>query len=319
MREQFTVACGASSTSSATTSTATTGLPARARAERARRHPGPRRARRSSSKGGRDRARPRLRAARGPRQRHRPHRNRHARAAVDHRQHLEAVRRRGRAPPVPRPVRHRPAVLLPGRRHDRGHLPLRAHARCADRALVRQSDGTFSVGEPREPLARTRDRGPPDDPARYPRWCTARRACAVRDASYAELLDVPVRIGEATLSQQPRRGRSPRRSSWPGARSGSASRRWGSSRSTRSPRASSAWRSCCPYTARPGYRTGDRIYSKGMLVADTDDLVIPRWAFFCRAVVDAGDLPLTASREGLQESAELQFVRSRSVSDCSPS
>ncbi len=64
-----------------------------------------------------------------------------------------------------------------------------------------------------------------------------------------------------------------------------------------------------PYTARPGYRTGDRIYSKGMLVADTDDLVIPRWAFFCRAVVDAGDLPLTASREGLQESGELQFVR----------
>ena len=64
-----------------------------------------------------------------------------------------------------------------------------------------------------------------------------------------------------------------------------------------------------PYTARPGYRTGDRIYSKGMLVADTDDLVVPRWAFFCRAVIDAGSLPLTASREGLQESAALQFVR----------
>ena len=76
-------------------------------------------------------------------------------------------------------------------------------------------------------------------------------------------------------------------------------------------RASSAWRSCCPTPRGPGYRTGDRIYSKGMLVADTDDLVIPRWAFFCRAVVDAGDLPLTASREGLQESGELQFVRKR--------
>ena len=66
-----------------------------------------------------------------------------------------------------------------------------------------------------------------------------------------------------------------------------------------------------PYTARPGYRTGDRIYARGMLVADTDDLVVPQWAFFCRAVVDAGDLPLTASREALQETAALQFVRTR--------
>jgi molecular chaperone HtpG len=64
-----------------------------------------------------------------------------------------------------------------------------------------------------------------------------------------------------------------------------------------------------PYTARPGYRTGDRIYAKGMLVADTDDLIVPRWAFFCRAVIDVGDLPLIASREGLQESSALQFVR----------
>ena len=48
-----------------------------------------------------------------------------------------------------------------------------------------------------------------------------------------------------------------------------------------------------------------------MLVADTDDLIVPRWAFFCRAVIDAGELPLTASREGLQESAALQYVRKR--------
>jgi molecular chaperone HtpG len=66
-----------------------------------------------------------------------------------------------------------------------------------------------------------------------------------------------------------------------------------------------------PFTARPGYRTGDRIYSKGMLVADTDHLVVPRWAFFCRAVIDAGELPLTAAREGLQESRALEFARKR--------
>ena len=66
-----------------------------------------------------------------------------------------------------------------------------------------------------------------------------------------------------------------------------------------------------PYTSRPGYRTGDRIYSKGMLVADTNDLVVPRWAFFCRAVIDSGALPLTAAREGLQESRALEFARKR--------
>ena len=42
-----------------------------------------------------------------------------------------------------------------------------------------------------------------------------------------------------------------------------------------------------------------------------DDLIVPRWAFFCRAVIDAGELPLTAAREGLQESRALQFARKR--------
>lgn len=66
-----------------------------------------------------------------------------------------------------------------------------------------------------------------------------------------------------------------------------------------------------PYTAAPGHRTGDRIYSNGMLVADSDDQLLPDWAFFCRAVIDAGDLPLTASRESLQETTSLQLVRER--------
>lgn len=66
-----------------------------------------------------------------------------------------------------------------------------------------------------------------------------------------------------------------------------------------------------PYTAAPGHRTGDRIYSNGMLVADSVDQLIPEWAFFCRAVIDAGELPLTASRESLQETNSLGLVRER--------
>ncbi|UJH70804.1 hypothetical protein [Ornithinimicrobium sp. INDO-MA30-4] len=66
-----------------------------------------------------------------------------------------------------------------------------------------------------------------------------------------------------------------------------------------------------PYTAQPGHRTGDRIYSNGMLVADSDDQLVPSWAFFCRAVVDSGDLPLTASREALLESNSKSFVSER--------
>ncbi len=64
-----------------------------------------------------------------------------------------------------------------------------------------------------------------------------------------------------------------------------------------------------PYTAQPGHRTGDRIYARGMLVADTDDHLLPEWAFFARAVIDAGGLPLTASREALQETPSLRIIR----------
>lgn len=64
-----------------------------------------------------------------------------------------------------------------------------------------------------------------------------------------------------------------------------------------------------PYSAQPGHRTGDRVYSNGMLVADSYDQLLPEWAFFCRAVIDAGELTLTASREALQETTSLGVVR----------
>ena len=112
---------------------------------------------------------------------------------------VAAVRR-----PVPRPVRHRPAVLLPGRRHDRGHLPVRAahptRPRCA--------------GWARATAPSPSDRPCTRSPSRAPRsacgpgtgchrWCDT-DACTQFASEFAELLDVPVHIGEATLSQQPR-------------------------------------------------------------------------------------------------------------------
>ncbi|TGO05202.1 HSP90 family protein [Serinibacter arcticus] len=60
---------------------------------------------------------------------------------------------------------------------------------------------------------------------------------------------------------------------------------------------------------RVGHRRGDRVYSRGMLVADDNVQLAPDWAYFARLVVEAGDLPLTASREALQDGVLLADVR----------
>lgn len=60
---------------------------------------------------------------------------------------------------------------------------------------------------------------------------------------------------------------------------------------------------------RVGHRRGDRVYSRGMLVADDNVQLAPDWAYFVRLVVEAGDLPLTASREALQDGRLLADVR----------
>ena len=172
------------------------------------------------------------------------------------------------------------------------------------------SDGTFTIGDALHPLPApgTEVRLKPRHGSH--RWCDT-DACLQFAHDFAELLDVPVRIGAETVSQRPA----------PWQLSTEEQLTWCRERfgfeamgiiPIDSPTAGVVGLAfVLPYTARPGYRTGDRIYSKGMLVADTDDLIVPRWAFFCRAVIDAGELPLTASREGLQESAALQYVRKR--------
>jgi molecular chaperone HtpG len=184
-------------------------------------------------------------------------------------------------------------------------------ARTPDAPTVRwvgQSDGTFTIGPALRPLAEPGTEVRLRPRHGYHRWCDT-DACLQFASEFAELLAVPVRIGDTTLSQQPRPWTLPTEDQLAWCRERFGFEAMGIIPFDTKSGGVVGLAFVLPYTARPGYRTGDRIYSKGMLVADTDDLVIPRWAFFCRAVVDAGELPLTASREGLQESGELQFVR----------
>jgi molecular chaperone HtpG len=59
----------------------------------------------------------------------------------------------------------------------------------------------------------------------------------------------------------------------------------------------------------PTARQSHRVYVKGMLVGSDVQGVLPAWAFFARAVVDAEHLRLTASREELSEDDLLEQVR----------
>lgn len=56
-------------------------------------------------------------------------------------------------------------------------------------------------------------------------------------------------------------------------------------------------------------RAGDVVYSAGMFVADDNTQLVPDWAVFARVVLEAGSLPLTASREALQDTALVKDVR----------
>ena len=175
---------------------------------------------------------------------------------------------------------------------------------------VGHADGTFTIGQAEQALDT-----PGTEVRIRPRhgdleWCseaTLRRLTT----DFAEILDVPVRINGELLSMNvPPWDRSVEEQlAW-------CSDRLGFEAMGIVPLDSSLLNVrgigfVLPYTAAPGHRTGDRIYSNGMLVADSDDQLLPDWAFFCRAVIDAGDLPLTASREALQETTSLQLVRDR--------
>ena len=173
---------------------------------------------------------------------------------------------------------------------------------------VGHSDGTFTIGDAPTPLDSpgTEVRLRPRHGAH--RWCNE-DACTEFAADYAELLDVPVRVGSTSVSQQVAPWDLPTDEQLAWCRDRFGFEAMGIIPLDIPSAGVVGLAYVLPYTARPGYRTGDRIYAKGMLVADTDDSVVPQWAFFCRAVIDAGDLPLTAGREALQESGGLQLVR----------
>jgi molecular chaperone HtpG len=69
------------------------------------------------------------------------------------------------------------------------------------------------------------------------------------------------------------------------------------------------------FTPALSARKAHRVYLKNMFLSDTADNLLPEWAFFVRAVVNANDLRPTASRESFYEDAKLARVRT-ALGDC---
>lgn len=64
-----------------------------------------------------------------------------------------------------------------------------------------------------------------------------------------------------------------------------------------------------PYAPTVGGRRTHRVYLKNMLLSENADNLLPDWAFFVKAVVNANDLRPTASRESFYEDSKLQSAR----------
>lgn len=70
-----------------------------------------------------------------------------------------------------------------------------------------------------------------------------------------------------------------------------------------------------PYAPALSARRLHRVYLRNMFLSDTADNLLPDWAFFVRAVVNANDLRPTASRESFYEDTKLGRVRD-ALGDC---
>jgi molecular chaperone HtpG len=64
-----------------------------------------------------------------------------------------------------------------------------------------------------------------------------------------------------------------------------------------------------PYTASLAAKRTHRVYLKNMLLSETAENLLPDWAFFVKAVVNANDLRPTASRESFYEDDKLAAAR----------
>jgi molecular chaperone HtpG len=64
-----------------------------------------------------------------------------------------------------------------------------------------------------------------------------------------------------------------------------------------------------PYSANLTSKRAHRVYLKNMLLSESVDNLLPDWAFFVKAVVNANDLRPTAARESFYEDDKLQEAR----------
>lgn len=64
-----------------------------------------------------------------------------------------------------------------------------------------------------------------------------------------------------------------------------------------------------PFAAATGRAQTHRVYLKNMLLSEAADNLLPDWAFFVKAVVNANDLRPTASRESFAEDRKLREAR----------
>jgi molecular chaperone HtpG len=65
----------------------------------------------------------------------------------------------------------------------------------------------------------------------------------------------------------------------------------------------------------PAAQRSDRVYLKRMLLSESAGNLLPEWAFFAKAVVNANDLRHTASRESFYEDERLEEAR-EALGDC---
>lgn len=174
------------------------------------------------------------------------------------------------------------------------------------------SDGTFTVDRADAPLptpgTQVRLQARPDDRE----WVTPDRVRLLA-TRFAGLLDLPVVFAGHGATET----LTDRRAPWEGTSEEAA--RWCEEELGFAPIASlpirvdaAGVRGVAFITnsaGRVGNRRGDSVFSRGMFVADDNTQLAPKWAYFARLAVDAGDLSLTASRESFQDTAVLDQVR----------
>ena len=247
----------------------------------------------------------RRRSAADHRQRHRADRGAGARVAGHHRPQLQARRAGLRPARVPRPVRHRPALLLPGGRRDPGAHPAgRRRAGALDGLLRRPLRGAAR--------ARSASRAPRSPCCRgaAPSTCFPVRPCASSPSCTGRCCRSAVEVDGQPVD---------RRRACPGRPGATELFAYGEQVfgftpfdviELNVPEAGLTGAAfVLPTPVNPATRGGHRVYLKRMLLAESVEGLLPEWAFFARCVVDSTELRPTASREALYDDGLLNDTR----------